>query len=449
MGRTSSQLPPGPRGLAALRAAIRMYQDPLRLLQDLPLRHGDVVHLGAGRTHVCILSHPDQMRDVLVTHNKNFVKASPHLARLVGDGLFLSNGEFHMRQRRLLQPGFHRDRLTGYGPVMTGAAEQRSSRWQPGVPFNLHREMLELTQVVVAKALLGTDLEVEADHFAQAMTTALEADLLLDRLPLPGAIKRLFSPSKRFLQARAQLDDTIRRAVDEHRRDPEARNDLLTMLLRARDTEGGTGGLTDAQVRDEAVTLFMAGHETTGAALTWTWYVLAQHPEAEAKVHAEVEAVVGNRRPEAADIPRLEYLRQVVSESLRLYPPFWVLRRIAVDEYQVGDYTVPAGTVILLNTWALHHDPRWYPEPWRFDPARMSAEAIAGRDRYTYVPFAAGPRECIGEHFAWMELILVIATVCQRWRLRLAPGHAVTPVAAVSLRPRGGMPMIAELRKPG
>jgi len=413
---------------------------------DLPKEFGDVVHLGLGGTHVCLLSHPDQVRDVLVTRNKNFIKKSPHLERLVGEGLLLSNGDFHLRQRRLMQPAFHHERLKGYGPVMVEFAGRLSRRWKPGAALNVHHEMLGLTQVIVAKALLDTDLEVEASNFAQAMTDALEANLLLDRLPLPPSIKNYLGSTQRYRSAIARLDDTMRRAIEEHRRDDRDRGDLLTMLLRAQDTEGGTGGLTDQQVRDEAVTLFMAGHETTAAALTWTWYTLAQHPEAEARVHAEVDAALAGRPPEVADIPKLPYLRQVVAESLRLYPPFWVLRRLAVEAYPVGEYTLPAGSVILLNTWGMYHDARWFPDPWRFDPDRMTPEAIAARDRYTYVPFAAGPRECIGEQFAWMELILVIAALSQHWRLRLASGHTATPVAAVSLRPEGGMPMIAEPR---
>lgn len=445
----ATALPPGPRGFKGFCAGISFFRNPLRMLEQLPAAYGDIAHLGFGKTHAIILTHPDQMRDVLVMRNKNFIKSSPHLAPLVGNGLFISNGDFHMRQRRLMQPAFRQERLTGYGALMVECAQARGQRWQAGTQLNIHREMLELTQVIVARALLGTNLEVEADNFAHAMTVALESNLLMDRLPLPGFIKRLVSPSGKFLKARGQLDDTIRRGIDEHRKNPREQHDLLAMLLAAQDTEGGTGGLTDEQVRDEAVTLFMAGHETTAAALTWTWYVLSQNPEAEARLHAEVDSVLSGRPPEVADMPRLPFVRQVITESLRLYPPFWILKRIAVEEFQLGDYTIPAGSAILLNTWQLHHDPRWYPDPWRFDPDRMTPEAQATRDRYTFVPFAAGPRECIGEHFAWMEMTLVLATLSQKWRLRLAPGQVVTPVAKVSLRPKGGMPMMVEGRGKG
>jgi cytochrome P450 len=259
---------------------------------------------------------------------------------------------------------------------------------------------------------------------------------LIDRLPLPR--------NRRFREGKAELDEIVHGLIRERRATGD-RGDLLSMLLSAQD-EGG--GMSDQLVRDEAMTIFLAGHETTANALTWTWYLLSQHPDVEARLHREVDDVLGSRLPGIRDLARLPYTEMVVSESIRRYPPAWILGRMAVRPHRVGRYTIPEGAIALVSPYLVHHDPRWYPDPFRFDPGRWRPEAASARPKFSFFPFGAGPRVCIGESFAWMELRLVLATLARRWRFRLAPGARVALLPRVTLRPRYGMPMVAEARLP-
>jgi len=261
---------------------------------------------------------------------------------------------------------------------------------------------------------------------------------LLEKLPLPA--------NRRFQIARERLDATIYRMIDEHRRAGKDKGDLLSMLLLAQDTEGDGGSMTDEQLRDEAMTIFLAGHETTANALTWTWYLLSQHPEVEAKFHAEIEEVVGDRLPVAEDVPRLRYTEMILAEAMRLYPPAWLIGRRALEDYEIAGKHVPARSLVLMSQYVTHHDSRWYPDPFRFDPERWRAEEKEKRPRFSYFPFGGGPRLCIGESFAWMEGALVLATIAQKWRLRVAPGHPVELLPLVTLRPKFGMRMLVERR---
>jgi cytochrome P450 len=295
----------------------------------------------------------------------------------------------------------------------------------------------------VGKTLFDADVENEADEIGEALTLALvlfrerlsPIGPLLDRLPLPS--------NARFRQAQARLDATIYRMIGEHRAGGD-RGDLLSMLLAAQDTDGS--GMTDRQVRDEAMTLFLAGHETTANALTYMWYLLAQDPGAQARLHAEVDAVLGDRLPGFDDLPKLPYTRMVMAEAMRLYPPAWVVGRAALGDFEAGGYTIPAGSTVFLSQWVMHHDPRFYPEPYRFDPQRWTAEAEAARPKFSYFPFSAGPRMCIGDQFAWTEGILALATLARRWQPRLVPGFELALQPLITLRPRYGVPMILERR---
>lgn len=444
---TTTPWPPGPKGLPLVGQLLRLRRDPIGFLQGSARRYGDVAHFTIASQHVFLLNRPEYIQDVLVTHHRHFVKGRglERAKDFLGEGLLTSEGEFHRRQRRLVQPAFHRQRVAAYGAVMAQYAARTSADWQDGATVDVAQEMMRLTLAIVAKTLFDADVEAEATAIGAAITTLMERWPRL-MSPLYPLLKRLPLPSNRRLaQAGARLDGTIRQMINERRASGEDRGDLLSMLLLAQDEEGG-GGMTDKQVRDEAMTLFLAGHETTANALTWTWYLLSQHPQVEARLHAELDHVLAGRLPPADDVPRLAYARMVFAESMRLYPPAWVVGRRALGAYEIPPYTIPANALLLMSPYVTHRDPRYFPDPTVFDPQRWTPGAQAERPKFSYFPFGGGPRQCVGEAFTWMEGVLLLATIAQRWRLRLAPGHPVVPHPLVTLRPKYGMRMIVERR---
>lgn len=439
---------PGPRRHSPVGHLIRFRRDPLTFLSQIAREHGDVAHFSVGPQDLYLLNHPDYVRDVLVTHNRNFAKgrALERAKRLLGEGLLTSEGQLHQRQRRLVQPAFHRKRVAGYGAIMVEYADRMRGRWRHGATVDMSHEMMELTLAIVGKTLFNADVEAEADEIGATLTEimrqfqlqTLPFGELLERLPLPG--------TKRFLTAKARLDRTIYGMIDNRRRSGEDVGDLLSMLVFAEDTEGDGRGMSDEQIRDEALTLFLAGHETTANALTWTWYLLAQHPEIAARMRSEIDNALSDRLPTADDVPALPYTRMVLAEAMRLYPPAWVIGRRALAEYEVGGYRIPANSIVMMSQWVMHRDARFYADPFRFDPLRWTPEVQNARPRFAYFPFGGGPRLCIGESFAWMEGVLLLATIAQRWQMRLAPGYRPVPQPLITLRPRDGMPMVVERR---
>jgi cytochrome P450 len=434
-------------GASRLSEWQKVRQDPLGMLESLaPL--GDVVFFHAARRKSYILIHPDYIKDVLVTNHRKFTltEAWQELRRLLGNGLLHSEGEFHKRQRRLVNPAFHHTRIASYADVMASIADRTSARWHDGDEVDLHQEMIQLTLAVVSKTLFDTDIDrPDAAEFREAINDVVP----LFRLgtPIQSLLRRMpVATTKSFDEIRATLDAFIYRMIEERRSGERDRGDLLSMLLLAQDEEGDGGSMTDEQVRDEAMTLVAAGHETTANALAWTWYALAENPHVEAKLHAELEAVLGGRLPTVADLPSLPYTRNVLNETMRLYPPAWILLRKVVEDYSVGGYDIPVGANVLMFPYLVHRDPRWWPEPTRFNPDRWTDEADAQRPKYAYIPFGAGPRMCIGENFAWLEAVVVVATLAQRWRARVPEGHTVEPEPRVNLRPKGGLPMRLEAR---
>ncbi|HSP67874.1 MAG TPA: cytochrome P450 [Bryobacteraceae bacterium] len=438
--------PPGPKGRFLVGVLPEFRKDPAGFLEKTARRYGDVVYLPLGRQHIYYVGHPDAIRDILVTHQNKF-KKSRMLERarvLLGNGLLTSEGDQHRRQRRLVQPAFHRDRLAGYGAVMVDRTAMVREQWKSGQPLDVLQEMMRLTLAIVAKTLFSTQVDSEADEIGAALTQVFDLfeiilmpfSEILEKLPLPAV--------RRFHRARKRLDETIYRLIAERRADGRDAGDLLSMLLLARD-EDGRSGMTDEQVRDEALTLFLAGHETTADALTWTWYLLSQNPRAEAEFHAELDRVLGGRLPSFEDLPQLRYTESVFAEALRLYPPAWGIGRRALEDYPVGDFVVPARSVVLMSPYAVHRDPRWFSDPLEFRPERWLAEDAA-RPKFGYFPFGGGARVCIGERFAWMEGALILAVLGQRWRLLLQPGHPVETHARITLRPKHGMRMIPEAR---
>lgn len=419
---------------------------PNTFLEDFARRYGDIVYFKLGPQHTYLLSHPDYVKEVFVTRQANFTKSRvlQRARSLLGEGLLTAEGEHHKRQRRLMQPAFHRDRLIGYSRQMAEYAGRWRARWRDGETRDIHEEMMRLTLAIIGATMFSADVEGDAADVGEALGEILDLfnflflpfSEYLEALPIP--------PVKRMEKARAQLDAIIYRLIRERRASGEDKGDLLSMMLLARD-EDGEGRMDDEQVRDEALTLFLAGHETTANALTWAWYLLAQHPEAEAKLHAEVDAL-GGRLPAFEDLPNLRYAEMVFAEAMRVYPPVWAIGRRAKEDFPLGDYVIPAGSVVILSPWVTHHDPRWHPDPEKFRPERWTPEEQAKRPKFSFFPFGGGSRICIGERFAWIEGTLLLAAISARWRLRLDPAQKIDTKATITLRPRFGMKMRLEAR---
>jgi len=437
--------PPGPKNSPIVGNLYAFRKSPLDFLSKMAREYGDLVYFKVARQHMYLVNHPDYVREVLVNNQSNFIKsrALQRAKVLLGEGLLTSEGQQHLRQRRLVQPAFHRERLAGYAAAMSAGAVQWRDRWQPGSALDISTEMPHLTLSIVAKTLFSADVESEASEIGAAMTTVLEMFRLL-LMPFAEYLEKLPLPHiRRFEKARARLDATIYGLIRERRKSGVDTGDLLSMLLFAQDEESG---MTDEQVRDEALTLFLAGHETTANALTWTWYLLSQHPEIERRLHDEIDAVLGNRAPEFADVPQLRYAEMILAEALRLYPPAWAIGRKAKGAFELGGVEVPAESICILCPYLVHRDPRWFPEPEKFDPERWTPEARDARPKFSYYPFGGGARVCIGERFAWMEGVIVMAAIAQKWRLRLQPGQHVEPLPLITLRVKNGLRMIPEPR---
>jgi cytochrome P450 len=427
-------------------------RDALNFLQSLVRTYGDIVQFSLGNETVYLFSHPDHIKDILVTNNRNFTKSRglQRAKRLLGNGLLTSEGEFHRRQRRLSQPAFHRERIAGYADVMVARAAAMRDGWRDGETHDIAQEMMRLTLEVVAKTLFDAEVKEEMDEIGAALTTALELFTATMTLPFYELLEKLpLRQNKRFQVAKGRLDATIYRIIEERRRSGRDHGDLLSMLLMAQDDEGDGGGMTDEQLRDEAMTIFLAGHETTANALAWTWNFLAQHPEIEARMHAEIDQVLSGRTPTMDDFPKLKYTEMIFAESMRVRPPVWIIGRRAIDEYEVGGYTLPARSICLMSQYIVHNDARWHVDPERFDPERWTPERRDARPKFSYFPFGGGPRQCIGESFAWTEGALILATLAQRWRLAPASRQPVAMQPLITLRPRGGLPMTLRARRVG
>lgn len=442
-----------PVPLVAARARVpgeyawRFLRDPLDALTRFAAL-GDLVTFGRSAERLLLVNHPEHVREVLVTNQRNFKKgrALERARLLLGDGLLTAEGDEHRRHRRMLQPGFHRQHVLRYGEAMVDAATRHAGRWTDGQRMDMHREMSALALVIAGTTLFGADVAGEASDVATALEHTFGAFMRTFYLPGGERLLRLPLPSSRkFWRATALLESTVYRLIAERRASGDQRDDLLSLLLAARDDEGDGTGLTDRQVRDEAMTFFLAGHETTANALTWTWLLLARHPEVADRL-AEESTALGAALPTADDLPRLPYARMVLSESMRIFPPAWMVARRALGPFALGGHEFPAETLVLTSPYLVHRDARWWPDPLRFDPERWEGEPPADRPRFAWFPFGGGARMCIGEHFAWLEGILVLATIAREWRFTLEPDAQVRPQATITLRPRGGIAMRARRR---
>ena len=452
------QTPPGPPRSLLRTLLYRPTRDPIQFFTTLARTYGDVAYVEMGGERIYVLNDPADVRDVLVTHQRFFHKGRglERSKRLLGKGLLTSEDDLHRRQRRLIQPAFHRDRIAAYADVMTMYADRVRNSWADGQTVDAAQEMNRLTLGIVGKTLFDADVEAQAREVGQALTAVMESFWTL-MLPFANLLEHLPVPAlRRSRAARAELDAIIFRMIAERRQRPGDRGDLLSMLLLARDEGEGEAaglpgppgtGMSDAQVRDEAMTIFLAGHETTANALAWLWHLLGQSPEVERRLHDEVDRVLGGRLPTLADVPSLSFVEQVVTEAMRLYPPAWIIGRRAVQDYRFREYVAPAGALVIMSPYVMHRDARWFPDPERFDPDRWTPEFKAALPPFAYLPFGGGARRCIGESFAWMELVLVASTIAQQWRLTPVPGHPVVPQPVVTLRLKHGLQVVLSRRR--
>ena len=413
--------PPGPKdalfGITLYRASQR---EPLRFMERLSRTFGDVVHFKIGKQEVYLLNHPDLIKGVLLSHYTNFVKGRGVVRRnnFFGEGLLTSEGDFHRRQRQQTQPAFHHERLGVYGAVMSKLAVDASDSWEVGKPLDVLGAMRQITLPITSHTLFGANVSTSHDEIIDAFRTGLTQFRLFK--PTATRVVDSFSMAQRWRvkRARSRLEHLISRIIAERRAQPTERGDLLSLLLSRNSGEGDTHG-SDQQIRDEAVTLFIGGFESIATALTWTWYLLTHHPECELKLHQELDTVLNGRLPEVSDVPRLPYTRMVLEEAMRLYPPVPRLVRTAVGEYQAGTYTIPGRSLVVVSQYLMHRDARYFPDPEKFDPERWTVPAKSSRPPYSFFPFGGGPRRCIGEGFAYMEGVLVLATLASRWKLML------------------------------
>lgn len=445
--KSASLRPPTPQSTPLL-GHLPGFVDFLGSCERWKREQGDIVGLSLAGWPAFLLSHPDHIEQVLVAQNRNFIKHTffwRHVTSMFGQGLLTSEGAHWVRQRKLIQPAFHRERLLGYGRVMVDYTERMLGRWRDGETRDVHDEMMRVTMEIVARALFGVEVsEKDAEQVEKAFGVAVDQIAIRfrrpfkipDWIPLPSNIK--------FRRSVRDLDRLLYGMIRARREEGKPGDDLLSMLLEAQDESGH--GMSDQQLRDEAITLFLAGHETTALVLSWTWYLLSLNPEAEAALHRELDEVLAGASPDPAHFERLDYTRRVVLESMRLYPPAYGFGREALEECEIGGYRVPARATILMLPWLTHRDPRWFPEPLRFDPDRWKDDFQKTLPPFAYMPFGGGPRRCIGNSFAMMEATLLLASIASRFRLRLVPGHPVEPFASITLRPRYGMKMTIERR---
>jgi len=435
---------PGPKGYPVVGALPKVLKDPLQFLSRMVREYGDVVHLGGvGAQQFYLITHPRDIEHVWKTHSKNYVRGSNFqmLKPLGGNGLFLSEGEPWRNQRRLLQPAFHVPRLMGMVGTINASIAAMLDRWRqgivPGQPFDLEHEMMDLLIEISVKTLFGTEVAGDAATVHKGIITAFSIlhRKVLSAVPFPWWVP--FPSHVRFLRAVASLDEVVYRIIRERRQSGVEGDDVLSTLLSVRDEDGNP--MPDRQIRDEVVTMLVAGHESTGTSLTWTLYLLSRYPSLMRQVEEEIDDVLGGRTPELQDLPNLKYLSMVLKEGLRLYPPFWMLTRTPLEDDELGGHRIPAGAILMFSSYVTHRRPDFWPNPEAFDPERFLPEEIEKRPQFAYFPLGGGPRVCIGGRLAEMQSLLILGTVLQRYSLHAVAGRRVEPAAMLSLRPKGGL----------
>lgn len=444
-----SKLPPGPKPIIPFGLLFSFRKDSIGFLRKIAKEYGDIVHFKIGPIRLVLLNHPVFIKEVLSTQHSNFIKGRPlkMTKELLGEGLLTSEGEFHKRQSQIIQPVFHRKMLESYAIEMTNCISELMNGWENGMKVDIRDEMAKMSMAIAGKTLFSIDLESEAPEIIHALNSASS---LFGRVTVPFSewlIKLPLPSTFRFYKAKARLDDTIYRMIDKRRQTKVDNGDLLSLLLSAQNNDVHGKGMSDKQVRDEALTLFLTAFDTTSNALNWTWYLLSQNPDAEKELHVELEHILQGRIPTVEDIPQLKYTRMVFGEAMRIFPPSWVLARQAINDFQIDRYTIPGGTLILMSPYLIHHDSRFHADPDKFNPYAWDEHSRNQSSKYEYFPFGGGPRACIGQSFAWMEGVLTLATIAQFWQIKLVPEHPVELLQGINLRPKHGMMMTLHQRK--
>jgi cytochrome P450 len=445
--RASYNYPPGPDENVIWRGVQnRGPIDPTRYFTELRDKYGSAAHYKLGRHHIVYLNDPELIREVLVVQHANFIKErTQQRARnlLLGEGMITTDGTKHRQQRQVAQPAFHRQRIPQHASEIVERAVHLRDQLRDGDQRDLYVDMMHLSLDLVGRTLFNTDLGDEIRTLNKAVGNIMDVYNAIVLLPAINFLLKIpMTPLRKFVHARDRLDMIVRRMIDEHRLGQHGDTDLLSMMISAQDQMGWT----DRDLRDQVVTVFLAGYETMAIALTWTWYLLSQNPEVEQKMHAEIDRVLDGRFPTYDDLPQLKYCEMVLAESMRLYPPAWAMGRQALQPFQLGPYSLPSKTTVVISQFVTHRDPRFFADPLRFDPERHTPEAKALRPRFSYFPFGMGPRQCIGEAFAWMEGVLVLSTLAQKFRFKHVDGHKVVAQPLFTLRPKYGMKMIVEVR---
>jgi cytochrome P450 len=447
--KTRNELPPGPKPRFPLSHLFSFRKDSIGFLRKIAKEYGDIVHFKMGPIRIVLLNHPDFIKEVLTVQHRNFVKGRPlEMAKeLLGDGLLTSEGEFHKQHSRIIQPAFHRNMIESYVADLSKTVCQSTKDWQTGMKVDMKDEMTKMSMLIAGKVLFNVDLEKESSEIIDALDTATS---LFGRIPLPyseGLLKIPLPSTLRFKRAKERLDKIIYRIISERRQSKVDNGDMLSLLLRSANGNGEGVGMSDQHIRDEALTLFLTAFDTTSTALTWTWYLLSQNPEVEAQLHQELDLILKGRLPTAEDIPQLKFTRMVFGESMRIYPPSYLIPRQAINDFSIDKYTIPGGTIILMSPYLIHHDSRFHPDPEKFNPQAWDNNLQGQNSKYEYFPFSRGPRSCIGEPFAWMQGMIVLASIAQFWRIKLVPDHPVELLQLINLRPKYGMKMTLERRK--
>ena len=440
-----NSLPPGPGGSTFAFLFGDRRRDPLAFFTKIARDYGDVSQLRLLNFRTLFINHPDDIEDVLVNKARKFEKGRVMKAnmRLFGEGLLTSEGDFWLRQRRLAQPAFHRARIAAYGTTMVEYAERAMRGWKSGEVRDIHEDMMEITLQIVGKTLLNAELTRDAKEVGETMEVLLKLAADFGK----SILIPLWVPTPRNLRARMgirRIEKIIGRIIAQKRAEASDTGDLLSMLLAVRDEDGSR--MTDKQLRDETITLFLAGHETTANALSWTIWLLAQNPAAEKKFFDELAGVLNGRAPNVEDMPKLTYAANILTESMRLYPPAWGMARLVKEEVEVAGYKLVPGNGVACAQWVVHRDARWFDEPERFLPERWEGDLAKRLPRFAYFPFGGGPRQCIGNSFALMEATLILATIAQKFRFKLVEGHPVKPLASITLRPQQGIRATLEAR---
>jgi cytochrome P450 len=447
MTNNGTHAPPGPKGLPILGLALAVRNDPLGTLQRLAHEYGDVVSMPVMRMSRVLVNRPDYIQQLLILDHAKVHKST--LTKLVvgpllGQGLLISEGDFWRRQRRLAQPAFHRSRTNEYSPVMVECALERMRNWRGGETRNIAEEMMKLTLEVAVRTLFGTSLAGDSDSIGKAMTFLMRHYLRRARTPWRVPESWPTRANRRARREVEYMDSLIYGIISDRKKDTRPRNDLLSLLMSAMHEDGSR--MSERQVRDESMTLFVAGHETTALSLAWTWYLLGENPAAESRLDEDLRSKLAGRPAEVSDLEKLPYLNAVVHESLRLYPPAFIMARMNLETVTLGGYQIPPRTTLLASQWVMHRDPRFFEQPERFLPERwldgLEDRLLPG----VYFPFGDGPRRCIGQGFAQLETALVIAAIAQKFRFRLKPGFPVVPEPLVTLRPKHGIEMTIEPR---